>query len=108
MLRPLNVSELSDGTLRFILLAAALLTPRPPPLLVLNEPESSLHSSVIPALASLIINASEDAQIVIVSHNRTLVTSLLDADAELIELSKDTGETFVEATDIPRWHWPAR
>ena len=108
MLRPLSVAELSDGTLRFILLAAALLTPRPPPLLVLNEPESSLHASVIPALAGLIAHASEEAQTIIVSHNRTLVTSLLEADAELIELTKDTGETFVETTDRPRWHWPAR
>ena len=108
MLRPLSVSELSDGTLRFILLAAALLTPRPPPLLVLNEPESSLHSSVIPALASLIKSVSEDAQIVVVSHNRTLVTSLLDADATLVELSKQTGETFIEGDARPRWHWPAR
>ncbi len=108
MLRPLGVSELSDGTLRFILLAAALLTPRPPPLLVLNEPESSLHSSVIPALASLIMNASDEAQIVVVSHNRNLVTSLLDADASLVELSKDTGETFVEGSERPAWHWPAR
>ena len=43
LLRPLSVAELSDGTLRYLLLVAALLTPRPPPLLVLNEPETSLH-----------------------------------------------------------------
>lgn len=108
MLRPLGVSELSDGTLRFILLAAALLSPRPSPLLVLNEPEVSLHSSLIPALGGLIAKASEDSQIVVVSHNRTLVTSLLGADAELVELYKDTGETFVEGSDAPRWNWPAR
>ena len=35
LLRPLSVSELSDGTLRYRLLAAALMTPRPPPLVVL-------------------------------------------------------------------------
>ena len=108
MLRPLGVAELSDGTLRFILLAAAILSPRPSPLLVLNEPEASLHSSVMPALASLIVNASEDSQVVTVSHNRTLVTSLLAADAELIELYKETGETFVEGNARPKWTWPAR
>lgn len=107
MLRPLGASELSDGTLRFILLAAALLTPRPAPLIVLNEPEASLHSSLIPALAHLIIRASEDAQIVTVSHNRTLVSSLLGADAELVELYKETGETFIEG-DRVSWNWPAR
>jgi len=108
MLRPLGVSELSDGTLRFVLLAAALLSPRPSPLLVLNEPEASLHSSVIPALAGLIINAAENSQVATVSHNKTLVASLLGADAELIELYKDTGETFIEGNDQPNWSWPKR
>ena len=108
MLRPLGTNELSDGTLRFVLLAAALLSPRPSQMLVLNEPEASLHSSVIPALSGLIINASEVGQVITVSHNRTLVTSLLSADAELVELYKDTGETHVESHETPRWDWPAR
>ncbi|MGE1119822.1 AAA family ATPase, partial [Bacillus altitudinis] len=43
LLRPLSAAELSDGTLRYLLLVAALLTPRPPSLMVLNEPETSLH-----------------------------------------------------------------
>jgi predicted ATPase len=40
LLRPLRAAELSDGTLRYLLWAAALLTPRPPEMLVLNEPEA--------------------------------------------------------------------
>ena len=40
---PLSAAELSDGTLRYLLWVAALLSPRPPELLVLNEPEASLH-----------------------------------------------------------------
>jgi hypothetical protein len=39
--RPLEASERSDGTLRYLCLAAALLTPRPPELLALNEPETT-------------------------------------------------------------------
>ncbi|MDX7584871.1 AAA family ATPase, partial [Klebsiella pneumoniae] len=50
LLRPLSASELSDGTLRYLLLVAALLTPRPPSLMVLNEPETSLHPDLLPAL----------------------------------------------------------
>jgi predicted ATPase len=45
MLRPLRSAELSDGTLRFLLWAAALLGPEHPSLMVLNEPETSLHRS---------------------------------------------------------------
>lgn len=50
LLRPLTAAELSDGTLRYLLWIAALLTPRPPALLVLNEPETSLHPDLLPAL----------------------------------------------------------
>ncbi len=58
LLRPLSVAELSDGTLRYILLAAALLSPRPPELMILNEPEASLHPDLLAPLARLIVKAS--------------------------------------------------
>lgn len=108
ILRPLGVTELSDGTLRFILLAAALLAPRPAPLMVFNEPESSLHGDLIPALASLIANASQSSQVIVVSHNRNLVATLLGVDAELIELQKEFGETSATTNEVAPWHWPAR
>ena len=57
--RPLQTSELSEGTLRYLLLTAALLTPRPSGLMVLNEPEASLHPDLTPALARLIVRAGE-------------------------------------------------
>ena len=108
MLRPLKTAELSDGTLRFLLLAAALLTPRPPELMVLNEPETSLHSELIPALARLILRASEDCQMIVVSHNAHLVTLLAEGDAQLLELSKDWGETHIEGAEPVTFNWPSR
>jgi predicted ATPase len=42
---------------------AALLTPRPPSMMVLNEPETSLHPNLLPPLAELIIKAAETAQV---------------------------------------------
>ncbi|HXE06473.1 MAG TPA: AAA family ATPase [Acidobacteriaceae bacterium] len=47
------------GTLRFLLWTAALLSPRPPELMVLNEPETSLHPDLLPALARLIAGAAK-------------------------------------------------
>lgn len=75
LLRPLRPAELSEGTLRYILLAAALLTPRPPSLMVLNEPETGLYPDLLP-LAQLIAAASIDTQIVVVSHSAALVSAL--------------------------------
>lgn len=61
--RPLDARELSDGTLRYLCLAAALLSPRSPPLLALNEPETSLHESVLPALAELMAGMPRETQL---------------------------------------------
>ena len=50
-----DASELSDGTLHYLCLLAALLSPRPPSLLALNEPEASIHPDLIGPLAKLIV-----------------------------------------------------
>lgn len=106
MLRAMTARELSDGTLRFLLLAAALLAPRPAPVMVLNEPEASLNGGLIPALAALVAEASQQGQVIVVTHNAALVSSLLGMDAELVELHKDLGETFATASEEVRWTWP--
>lgn len=108
LLRPLSTAELSDGTLRYLLLAAALLTPRPPSLMVLNEPETSLHPDLIPPLARLISDAAQRSQIVVVSHNRTLSDALLGGEVLVHQLEKDTGETVVPSAEIVPWEWPKR
>ena len=76
ILRPLNASELSDGTLRYLCLVAALLSPRLPLVMVLNEPEMSLHPDLIPPLAELIIYAAASSQIIITTHSQELVRIL--------------------------------
>ncbi|HEX3569465.1 MAG TPA: AAA family ATPase, partial [Acidobacteriaceae bacterium] len=94
LLRPLSAAELSDGTLRFLLWTAALLTPRPPQLMVLNEPETSLHPDLLPALARLIIAASQQSQLIVVSHARILIESLSEASqCKQLHLEKTFGET---------------
>ncbi len=117
LLRPLTAAELSDGTLRFLLWAAALLTPRPPALMVVNEPETSLHPDLLPALAHLLAAAARRTQVVVVSHAQALVDALAaDPDAPTdtlhVALEKRFGETVVVGRegplDVPAWHWPGR
>ncbi len=92
--RFMNAAELSDGTLRFFCLAAALLSPKPPPLLVLNEPEASLHSGLIQPLAELISQVSDETQIIIVTHSQSLADSLITScAANKVELVSHDGET---------------
>ncbi len=101
----------SDGTLRYLLWVAALLTPRPPGLLVLNEPETSLHPDLLPALVRLIARASERAQMVVVSHAARLIDALQQQGCHSIVLDKTFGETKAAASDDqprPAWQWPSR
>ena len=112
LLRPLSAAELSDGTLRFLLWAAALLTPRPPELMVLNEPETSLHPDLLPALARLIATASELNQVVVVSHAPLLIQELEKTPHyRRFQLEKSFGETSIAESNLfntPQWHWPPR
>ncbi len=109
LLRPLSASELSEGTLRYLLLVAALLTPRPPPLMVLNEPEASLHPDLLAPLARLIATASARSQIVVVSHAPTLVAALEAVPAaRAFLLEKRVGETIIRDDEAPGWTWPSR
>lgn len=111
LLRPLGAAELSDGTLRYLLWIATLLTARPPALMVLNEPETSLHPELLKPLARLIVNAAERTQVVVVTHAATLIESLNEHECRSIVLEKDFGETKIAGADpfhCPQWKWPAR
>lgn len=108
LLRPLSGAELSDGTLRYLLLTAALLSPRPPELMILNEPETSLHPDLLQPLARLIAQASRRSQIVVVSHAEALAAALRAEGALEIALTKYLGETRIEGDEAPAWTWPTR
>jgi len=112
LIRPLAAAELSDGTLRFLLWTAALLTPRPPELMVLNEPETSLHPDLLPALARLIRSASARCQVIVVSHAQALIEELKQQrDCRQLHLEKSFGETVLAGSSLfktPQWEWPPR
>jgi len=112
LLRPLGTAELSDGTLRYLLWIAALLTPRPLAVMVLNEPETSLHPDLLGALARLIGRASERTQIIVVTHATRLISALAEqSGCHSITLKKILGETTIaDAAKLGAvtWHWPGR
>ncbi len=94
LLRPLSARELSDGQLRFLCLCAALLSPRPPELIALNEPETSLHPDLYEPLAKLIVRASKYSQIWVTTHSRALADHIAaSAHIDPLELTMVEGET---------------
>jgi predicted ATPase len=91
------------------MLCAALLSPRPPELLILNEPESSLSPALIEPLGRLIKAASKDSQVIVVTHSKILTNLLAGHGANMIELEKVRGQTQVVGDDHrPAWKWPTR
>jgi predicted ATPase len=70
------------------------MTTKPPPLLILNEPEASLHSDLIAPLAELIAKASRDSQIIVVSHSKPLVEAIsAQCEAKIVDLVSFDGQT---------------
>ncbi len=68
--------ELSDGQIRFLGLAAALMSYRQPPLIALNEPEASLHPDMLAPLADMIAQAARHSQVWIVTHSEPLASAV--------------------------------
>jgi predicted ATPase len=90
LLRRLGARELSDGSLKYLALLAALCSPRPAPLLVFNEPEASLHPKLLAPLAKSFHHAAKSSQVWVISHASALVAEIEALGAtKRIELERD-------------------
>lgn len=98
--RALRASELSDGTLRYLSLLAALLSPRPAPFLALNEPETSIHPDLLAPLARLIVEASKQSQMLVTTHSEGLARHIGELGGSTpVRLVKVKGETRIGDED---------
>ncbi len=94
LMRPTEPRELSDGTLKFLCLAAACYHPHPPQLMFFNEPEASLNSAAIAPLARMLEYASISSQIWVTTHSSELARHLQRmTEVKFLPLEKNDGET---------------
>lgn len=82
-----DAHSLSDGTLRFMCLAALLLQPTKPSVVVVDEPELGLHPAAIVQLAALLRLASHDCQVIIATQSVTLLDQFASEDVIVVERS---------------------
>jgi predicted ATPase len=95
--RVFEASELSDGTLRYLALAGALLAYRLPPFIALNEPETSLHPDLMEPLARMIVRASERTQVWLVTHSERLARAISEQGGPRPRVViKREGETWID------------
>lgn len=101
LLRPMTAREFSDGTLRYLALIAALLSPRPAPLLAFNEPETSLHPDLLPALAEQFVRGARRSQIWVTTHSDLLAAALAQASGRpALRLQLENGATRIVGQNI--------
>jgi predicted ATPase len=101
-----DASSLSDGTLRFIALAALFLQPAAyrPSVILVDEPELGLHPFAIEILASLIKQASVKTQ-VIVSTQSSLLLDHFDPEDVLVadRVAGGTKLSRLSSTELAKW-----
>jgi predicted ATPase len=99
--REFEPSELSDGTLRFLGLAGALMAYRLPPFIALNEPESSLHPDLMEPLAEMVRKAAERTQVWLVTHSERLADAIRSSgDGEVRSVRKHNGATTIDGLTL--------
>lgn len=101
---PMQPYHLSDGSIRFICLATALLQPKPPSTIIIDEPELGLHPSAISILAELIQNASKRTQLIVATQSPALIDHFSVEDVIVVN-RKDGASTFerLQEKDFNVW-----
>lgn len=103
--RALTANFLTDGTLRFMCLLAALYDPEPPPLLCIDEPEVGLHPQLLRLLASVLKEASERMQIIVSTHSSDLISFLENAGDIVVVESEEGWSTLKRLSQQELQHW---
>jgi predicted ATPase len=101
---PLYPNQLSEGMLRFLWLTTVLLAPDPPPIILLDEPEVSLHPELIKLLAGLLQDASTRSQVIVATHSPDLVRWLEPQEVLVLDkLDGQTQFTWADTMDLDEW-----
>jgi len=101
---PMQPYHLSDGSIRFICLATALLQPHPPSTIIIDEPELGLHPEAISILAELIQIASKRTQVIVATQSPALVDQFAIEDIIVVN-REDGASTFkrLKEEDFSEW-----
>ncbi len=101
-----SAADLSDGTIRFLLLIALFASPDPGHLIAVDEPEVGLHPSMFPVIAELAAAAAERTQVVLTTHSPQFLDAFTkDVPTTTVAQWAD-GETrlsVIDGEELQRW-----
>ena len=90
--REQTTADLSDGTLRFLLLVAILANPEPPALIAIDEPATGLHPSMLPIVAEYAAEAALRSQIILTTHSAEFLDAFGDSPTTTV-MKWENGKT---------------
>ncbi len=96
---PIPAMRISDGTLRFIAMLAVLLSPVPPPLVCIEEPELGLHPDAVMLMGDVLKEASERMQLVVTTHSHALVSAFDDRANAIVTCERPGASTVLRRLD---------
>lgn len=101
-----SAADLSDGTIRFLLLLAILGKPTPGSVIAIDEPEAGLHPSMLPIVAEHAVSASEQAQVILTTHSPQFLDAFTATPPTTTVTRWEDGETrlgVVDGDELARW-----
>lgn len=104
--REQSAADLSDGTLRFLLLLTILAAPDPPMLIAIDEPETGLHPAMMRIIAEYAVEAAMRTQIVLTTHSAQFLDAFTENKPTTTVATWENGETTLhtlEGEDLAYW-----
>jgi predicted ATPase len=101
-----TAADLSDGTLRFLLLLTVLTAPDPPLLIAIDEPETGLHPAMFPIIAEFAAEAAARTQIVFTTHSPQFLDAFTETKPATTVAKWENGETslhMIEGDELNYW-----
>jgi predicted ATPase len=99
-------ADLSDGTLRFLMLMTILGSPDPAPLIAIDEPETGLHPRMLPIIAEVAANAALKSQVIFATHSPEMLDALSDEKPTTTIVTSNGSETELKTIggdELKRW-----
>ncbi len=101
-----SAADLSDGTIRFLLLLAILANPEPESLIAIDEPEAGLHPGMLPIVAEYAREAARRTQVILTTHSPQFLDAFRDEPPTTTVAHWVDGETrlsVVDGEELARW-----